>query len=566
MKKNITMKIKIIKILFLFTLSTSYIFANTTDSLNAKYINYRNRLLNEWVIICSDVEQFGVNIPAVDRRVDKSGNVDWISWSDGNSNFNHWLGLLSTEYRLLKNNKQDYQETLSFLIYALFALERLDLYSEYTLRKLHNTEADKTDFELIKYPEDINGFLIRDDVSLGFWKQYYKHFNKEYGYYNKTKNGTNRYLSIFQKGVIPQQGMSQDNIVRLLQGLALVKQLVDDEDISKINIEFRNNFIPDYLKSKGIWQANIISFKKWVDDLTDRLVRQCHQEYPQQRIVLKPKNNFKAGPSKNKFGALLSSYWYIMNPITNDLVAEGNGEDMGVWINSYGFGEAGNSITGKNIYHYDNSNKGLAAYIFKSILFKNLKILWLAGFPAPENIDDYMFRDLASISDINWNSKSYDLLFLLSDKRHKYTYEHCPLILVTLHKQKYQNIYKSGNSLYENDKIYYKELLSFAPFSGPSNDYTREDYHPYWSASSRLTWPNNDGNRSTTRILEYVGMDYMFLYNLYRLVFEPDNYSLVDNEISKTKAKSQTIYPNPNLDDEEVDYFYLPPQKTNLEK
>ncbi|MDY0315748.1 MAG: hypothetical protein RBR32_11800, partial [Bacteroidales bacterium] len=209
------MKIKIIKILFLFTLSTSYIFANTTDSLNAKYINYRNRLLNEWVIICSDVEQFGVNIPAVDRRVDKSGNVDWISWSDGNSNFNHWLGLLSTEYRLLKNNKQDYQETLSFLIYALFALERLDLYSEYTLRKLHNTEADKTDFELIKYPEDINGFLIRDDVSLGFWKQYYKHFNKEYGYYNKTKNGTNRYLSIFQKGVIPQQGMSQDNIVRL---------------------------------------------------------------------------------------------------------------------------------------------------------------------------------------------------------------------------------------------------------------------------------------------------------------------------------------------------------------
>lgn len=553
------MKFKIINILFLVIFATSYTFANITDSLNSKYINYRNRLLNEWVIISSDVEQFGVNIPAVDRRLDKAGNISWVSWSDGNSNFNHWLGLLSTEYRLLKNNNQDYQETLSMLFYAMIALERLDLYSEYTLRKYHKTEPNKSDFELIKYPEDINGFLIRDDVSLGFWKQYYKHFNEEYGKYNKIKNGTNRYLSIFQKGVIPQQGMSQDNIVRMLQGLALVKKLVDDEDVSKIKVKFRNDFIPNYLKSKGIWQGNTISFKKWIDDLTDRLVRQCHQEYPQQRIVLKPKNEFKARPSQTRFGALFSSYWYIMNPVTNDLVAEGNGEDMGVWINSYGFGEAGKSITGNDIYHYDNSHKGLAAYVFKSILFKNLKILWLAGFPMPENFDDYMFRDLASISDINWNTKSYDLLFLLSDKRNKYTYEHCPLILVTLHNQKYQNIYKPGNQLYENDKIFYQQLLSFAPFSGPSSDTSRNDYHPYWSASSRLVWPNNEGNKSSTRHYEYVGMDYMFLYNLYRLVFEPNNYSLKDNTILKTKTIS--FYPSPELDDEEVEYFYLPPEK-----
>ena len=193
------MKFKIINILFLVIFATSYTFANITDSLNSKYINYRNRLLNEWVIISSDVEQFGVNIPAVDRRLDKAGNISWVSWSDGNSNFNHWLGLLSTEYRLLKNNNQDYQETLSMLLYAMIALERLDLYSEYTLRKYHKTEPNKSDFELIKYPEDINGFLIRDDVSLGFWKQYYKHFNEEYGKYNKIKNGTNRYLSIFKR-------------------------------------------------------------------------------------------------------------------------------------------------------------------------------------------------------------------------------------------------------------------------------------------------------------------------------------------------------------------------------
>jgi hypothetical protein len=355
------------------------IYAEKSVSLSDKYVLYRNRLLQEWIMVSSDVEQFGVNIPAVDRRLDTLGNVAWVSWSDGNSNFNHWLGILATEYRLLKNNKQDYQETLAMLLYSMIALERLDLYSEYTLRKHHNTDAGKKDSELVKYPDDINGFLIRDDVSLGFWRQYYKHFNGEYGWHNKTKDGTNRYSSIFQIGVIPKQGMSQDNIIYMLQSLALVKFLVDDEDISKIEIKFRNDYIPDYLKSKGIMKGNIVSFDNWVDDLTDSFAMHCRPEYPEQKIVLKP-NKGRARPSENQFGGIMSSYWYIMNPVTNDLVAEGNGEDMGVWMNSYGIAEAANFITGKDIYHTDNSDKGLASYLFKALLFKNMKFLGHGGF------------------------------------------------------------------------------------------------------------------------------------------------------------------------------------------
>ena len=100
----------------------------------------------------------------------------------------------------------------------------------------------------------------------------------------------------------------------------------------------------------------------------------------------------KAKPSKNHLGGIMSSYWYIMNPVTNDLVAEGNGEDMGVWGNSYGIAEAANFITGKEIYHTDGSDKGLSAYLFKSLLFKSLNFLGQGGFPVPDNIDDYMFR------------------------------------------------------------------------------------------------------------------------------------------------------------------------------
>lgn len=548
-------------IIFLFLLvSTISSVAKAQVSLQDKYVLYRNRLLDEWIVISSDVEQFGVNIPAVDRRLDSLGKPIWVSWSDGNSNFNHWLGILATEYRLLKNNKQDYQETLAMLVYSMIALERLDLYSEYTLRKYHNTEPGNKDYELVKYPEDINGFLIRDDITLGFWRQYYKHFKSEYGWHNDKKNGTNRYLSVFQKGVIAQEGMSQDNIIYLMQSLALVKNLVDDENISKIDIKFRNNYIPDYLKSKGIMEGNIVSFDKWVNDLTDRFAMRCRHEYPERKIVMKPFKG-RARPSDNHLGGIMSSYWYIMNPITNDLVAEGNGEDMGVWMNSFGIAEAAEFITGNNIYHTDRSDKGLSKYLFKALLFKNMKFLGLGGFPIPNNIDDYMFRALASIADINWNKNSYDLLYLLGDKREQWTYEHNPLILTILHKGKYSKVYKIGIPYYENDKKYYSELLGFAPASGPSTDNSRSDYHPFWSSSSRLNWPNNKGNRNSDRPMDYAGMDYLFLYNLYRLVFEPDNYTLPSNRRDEIKSKSAANYSSPDLHHEGVLYFYMPPVK-----
>jgi len=534
-------------------------YSQTNEKLSDKYVNYRNRLLDEWIVISSDVEQFGVNIPAVDRRLDSLGKPIWISWSDGNSNFNHWLGILATEYRLLKDNGQNYHETLTMLIYTMIALERLDLYSEYALRKAHNTESYQTEAELIHYPDDINGFLIRDDVSLGFWRQYHKHFKSEYGWHNKTKDGTNRYSSIFQIGAIAKQGMSQDNIIYLLQSLALVKQLVDNEDISNVELKFINTYIPEYLTSKNILTANVISFDNWVDDLTDRLVKRCIHKYPEQAIVLMP-NEGKARPSKNHLGGLMSSYWYIMNPITNDLVAEGNGEDMGVWMNSYGIAEAGNFITGNNIYHSDGSEKGLNAYLFKALLFKDLKFLVHGGFPVPESIDDYMFRALASIADINWDSDSRDLLYLLGDKRPGWTYEHNPLILVLLHSAKYKAVYKPGNEIYEKDKKYYEDLLGAAPFDGPSTDYLRSDYSPYWSTSSRLNWPNNKGNRNAEAVWDYAGMDYMFLYNLYCLVFQPKAYSLPSNRKNEITEKSFVKYPVPDMKNIDAQFYHLPPK------
>lgn len=559
MKLKLLLNIHIVILLIFISLSTK---AQTINELNDKYIIYRDRLLNDWIFTSPNVEQFGTNIPAVDKYVDDSRDTKWISWSDGNSNYNHWLGILATEYRLLKNNKQDYQESLKLLLYAMCSIERLDLYSEYMLRKHFGLkENENSEAGFIKYPDDINGFLLRDDVSLGFWMQYHTHFGVELGGIIDSKDGTNTYLSVFRKGVIPKQGMSQDNIIYMLQGLSLVKHFVDNEDISNIELNFENNYIPDYLKSKNILNNNTIYFGNWVDDIVDRLVHHMCHEYPEQRIVLKPKNNFRARPYEIKAGGILSSYWYIINPVTNDLVAEGNGEDMGVWINSYGIAETANFITGKNKYHSDGSERGLNKYIFKTLLYKDFRFLYFGGIPVPDELDDYMIRALASVADINWHKNSYDLLYLLGDKRELWTYEHNPLILFLLHQEKYSKVYKAGIDFYDNDKNYYENLLSLAPITGPSSDYRRPEYNQYWSTSSRLNWPKNVGNKRIDFAFEYAGMDYMFLYNLYRLVFEPDNYSLSDKTIMQLKQKKQNDFPVPEMNENDLQYFYLPPKQ-----
>lgn len=546
-------------LIFVFIFFGSTLLSANND-LHQKYLNYRKRLLNEFILVSPNVEQFGTNIPAVDRKLNPDCSVKWLSWSDGNSNFNHWLSILALEYRLLKNNNQDFRETLTMLIYSMLALERLDLYSEYILRKHHNLINDSTPLNLsIKYPEDINGFLLRDDVTLGFWRQYHKHFKSQYGWHINTKDGTNTFLSVFQKGVIPRQGMSQDNIIYLLQALALVKKLVDNENISGIEINYYNNFIPEYLKAKNIISGNMIYFGRWIDDIVERLIKHCYHEYPSPKIVLKPLKG-RARPSKNHFGGIMSSSWYIMNPITNDLVAEGNGEDMGVWMNSYGMGEAAKTITGKN-YHYDNSDKGLSAYLFKSLLFKKLYIVKTAAVPLPEEIDDYMFRSLASIADININKNSYELLYCLGDKRKKYTYEHNPLVLYILHKNKYEVIYRPGTRIYETDKAFYEYLLTAAPNSYPSTDFTRPDYSPFWSTSSRLNWPNNKGNRNATEVWDFAGMDFMFLYNLYRFVFNPENYKITEDYKYKNITEDYKKYPVPNFKGIDAEFYYMPPKE-----
>jgi hypothetical protein len=247
----------------------------------------------------------------------------------------HYLSILATEYKLLKLNNKDYSQTLKELYYAMLAIERLDLYSEYNERY----------FEGLGYwyqgvfirgwidPEnDRNGFFIRDDVTDGFWYNNHNHFG--------LGENINSYASIFSSMDSPREGISQDNIYHLIEGLALVNKLVDNESVANIPVNFINDYTPNYLQSKGIKTGNIINFSLWTKDLIRRLVRNMQHPSPELEIVtphipenpfycsLQPAQNsivlfslgvisFAATSNSASTGSCLTSRWYIENPVRN---------------------------------------------------------------------------------------------------------------------------------------------------------------------------------------------------------------------------------------------------------
>ncbi len=476
---------RLLSVIFILTSFQSFS-QNIEDELLNKYQRYKQRYLNEFIILSPDVEQYGVNIPAIDRRSNPNG-FEQLSWSDGNSNFNNYIILLVTEIELLKRYNQNYQASLTELLYSMLAIERLDLYSEYNSRLFWNDKimynGDSIN-NFIKYPADINGFMLRDDVSFGFWQQNHKRLGFDFGKPDKDLRKTNRYLSVFQKGVEPMQAMSQDNVIRMLEALSV-----------------------------------------------------CHHFMIKSAMVYKPWMGI--GDTKQvNFPAIFATRWYMTNPVRKRRVAEGSGNDMGILLNAYGLGETGKAITGKNIFHHENSTGGFLKYAFKTVVFKELK-LPLGSIALPKNWDDVLPRTLAYLGNINNGEK--DIFYYLRDKRSRYTCEAMFMIRYLLNEKELSKEYHSGTEMWKEDSTFMANLLLLAPPDGPFSDSSRNHYSIHWATSSRVIWPIDKPYHRSNEDFEFAGLDYLMLHNLYRLIYGGKNYKLKPLPGIK-KSKMYNIY------------------------
>ncbi len=135
-----------------FILNTLNLYSQNIEQNLKKYWYYRSRLKEKFVYINSGNEK-GSNIPVeIFGEFELEPNTAPVYayyFGDGNGNLPYYIGMLATEYRLLKDYGQDYTQTLNELIYALQAFERLDASAESYYRPNHEV-----------FPEDLNGIKI----------------------------------------------------------------------------------------------------------------------------------------------------------------------------------------------------------------------------------------------------------------------------------------------------------------------------------------------------------------------------------------------------------------------
>jgi hypothetical protein len=192
-----------------------------------KYWNYRNRLRTYFLHVG---EGQGASIPA--------GIRNFINWETGKPSILHWgdatlylgwyLGVLSTEYHLLKTNNRETTEIAEELWYALLAVERLDSVAEKKWNK----------------PPVVNGFLIRDDIPANFIElNPHLNYNLDDEIFYSGNSGTPvKVTEVLSDYTTHHSAFSQDQIVHLLMGLSLTVHFASEEiNITKDSKQIKIN-------------------------------------------------------------------------------------------------------------------------------------------------------------------------------------------------------------------------------------------------------------------------------------------------------------------------------------
>ena len=506
-----------------------------------KYWRYRDRLRNNFVVVSPNVETPGMNYPFAvyhKKTINIYGttyDVNAMGMDDGNIVLNEYISVLASEYRLLKDNGQPYNETLKELTYALLAQERLDCYSELYCRNGYanvDGEGNLISYgkpganECYKY-DDLNGFFLRDDASTSYWLDYSKHFfnldvtgdgtcacadssklwpyfNFKYNIRSDFENGaenlpnfytnrfifTNHHSSGFEcSSPRGYKGMSNDNIIHMWEALAMVKKLVDNESVYPINwitetLPDGSTVCPlrDKLMSRGILGSDrkTFYFSRWAADLAGRMysyMERCGGTH------------FNPGD--------------IVNPIFSTQVLEGSNKDGAIYAIWPFLGRANKDFFGNDIEDdWDPIREATFEY----------------------QLDHYYLpRSLGAISNHNPNDGNLygRLRFPAGDKRS----DNQPLLNMILYDK--LNIF-FGSDLYDDDYNvqlnYLKNLLNTAPTCGPRSytDYgTSNDFiNSNWIGQSRLSSIAKNGeDMANGDYKEYTGLDYMLLHNMFYLVF-----------------------------------------------
>lgn len=343
---------KIIGIIAMCVFCLNNIHAQTPQQNLEKYWLYRDRLDKYFVLIDANTNKIGTNTPFYYNykqwSSEEQNYYHVLSTGDGNHQMQFYIGMLATEYALLKRYGQDYTKTRNQLLYALKTIQRYDRYAESYFREVEEKGGDIVPintFEDYTFPwannmkagantgtryivptidyanaplTDINGFMVRNDIASDF-------IEKNKATYPFLNNYCREKAAMDGRWKGMPHEMSQDNIWNYLLNFSLVKILVDDAEIQALLKEITKKMIT-------AMQGTLPEAENWI--LPDK----------------------KA--------------WVIRNPVTGLIVTQGGMvEEIGLGLYNFGgtkyaFAESGNFITGasSNIIGSDNLHYAMSQY------------------------------------------------------------------------------------------------------------------------------------------------------------------------------------------------------------
>ncbi len=211
-----------------------------------KYWFYRYRLLSEFMVP-GTMDSCGTGAGGYHIPAQKSfaPNDYLISYSDETRSIGYYIGLMATEYRLLKNAGWDTSETEKELYYAMKAYERSDARSSYLgIDGGANCQ--------------INGYFIRGDVQEPVFNlnpvfEKYK-VNGQYSFIAK-------YKDTHRPGSTPAdiRNITPDQVQPLMLGFVLTYKCLEDTD----------NYNGFYFKEKAAEFADMIASRLDATDWKD---------------------------------------------------------------------------------------------------------------------------------------------------------------------------------------------------------------------------------------------------------------------------------------------------------
>lgn len=289
-----------------------------------KYWTARDRLQKWFVKI--DPNQGG-SIP-IDKRTETLHHCTGatMAMGDATSYLGWYIGVLATEYRILMNDNQPAQarETLNELYYALYAVNRLD------------DDAEGYFSGQVITTKERNGFYMRDDFRKNFWENWQ---NAGYKFDNNSeyKSVSASYINCGDPigHINDENKLTKDQSLALMMGFAMVVKYVDNVWVQPAATDVPRKLVDEAIASTRTIMDAWTGWNEWAREFMD-IPCQHWRYYKTSWISIDPTIDLDVNPDADR-----------RIKFSNQIVTQYD------WMLAYPFGTLANDITGSNDYAVD---------------------------------------------------------------------------------------------------------------------------------------------------------------------------------------------------------------------